>query len=59
MSEEHSSPIKNWKQLLAVVVLAFLIPILLIIAVTQLVTGTLAEHACRRQWRAEPDQACG
>lgn len=41
MSEEHSSPIKNWKQLLAVVVLAFLIPIILIAFVTQIVTGQL------------------
>ncbi len=41
MSEEHSSPIKNWKQLLVVVSLAFLVPIILIIAITQLVTSHL------------------
>ena len=41
MSDEHSSPIKNWKQLLIVVCLAFLIPIILILIVTQLVTGHL------------------
>ena len=49
MTEEHSSPIKNWKQLLAVVVLAFVVPITLILIVTQLVTGrmrdTTAEEA--------------
>ncbi len=39
MSEEHSSPIKNWKQLLVVVALAFLVPIILIALITQLVTG--------------------
>ena len=37
--EEHSSPIKNWKQLLVVGVLAFVVPVLLLIAVVQLVTG--------------------
>ena len=41
MSDEHSSPIKNWKQLVIVVCLAFLIPIILILIVTQLVTGHL------------------
>lgn len=41
MSDEHSSPIKNWKQLLVVVFLAFLVPIILIIIITQLVTGHL------------------
>ncbi len=39
MSDEHSSPIKNWKQLAVVVSLAFLVPIILILIVTQLVTG--------------------
>jgi cytochrome c5 len=37
--DPHSSPIKNWKQLVVVVVLAFLIPIAVIAIVTQLVTG--------------------
>jgi cytochrome c5 len=37
--QEHSSPIKNWKQLLVVAVLAFAVPVLLIIAVVQIVTG--------------------
>ena len=39
MRDEHSSPIKNWKQLAVVVSLAFLVPIILILIVTQLVTG--------------------
>jgi cytochrome c5 len=38
---EHSSPIKNWKQLLVVAVLAFVVPVFLIIAVVQSVTGGL------------------
>jgi len=37
--EEHSSPIKTPKQLIIVVVLAFVVPILLIVMLTQLVTG--------------------
>lgn len=37
--EEHSSPIKTPKQLIIVVVLAFVVPIVLIVMLTQLVTG--------------------
>ena len=37
--DQHSSPIKTPKQLIIVVVLAFVVPISLIILVTQLVTG--------------------
>jgi cytochrome c5 len=36
---QHESPIKNWKQLVVVVVAAFAIPIALIILLSQLVTG--------------------
>jgi cytochrome c5 len=39
-SEEHSSPIKTPKQLIIVVVLAFVVPIALIVVLTQLVTGS-------------------
>jgi cytochrome c5 len=38
-TEEHSSPIKTPKQLIIVVVLAFVVPIVLIVMLTQLVTG--------------------
>jgi cytochrome c5 len=38
--EEHSSPIKTPKQLIIVVLLAFLVPITLIVMLTQLVTGS-------------------
>ena len=38
--EEHSSPIKTPKQLVIVVVLAFAVPITLIVMLTQLVTGS-------------------
>jgi cytochrome c5 len=38
---EHASPIKNWKQLLVVAVLAFAVPVFLIVAVVQIVTGGL------------------
>lgn len=38
--EEHSSPIKTPKQLIIVVVLAFLVPVVLIVMLTQLVTGS-------------------
>lgn len=41
MSDEHSSPIKNWKQLLVVIHLALLVPVILIIIVTQILTGRL------------------
>jgi len=37
--EEHSSPIKTPKQLIIVIALAFLVPIILIVMLTQLVTG--------------------
>ena len=37
--DQHSSPIKSPKQLIIVVVLAFVIPIVVIVLVTQLVTG--------------------
>ena len=39
--EDHSTPIETPKQLIVVVVLAFLIPILLIVMITQMVTGGL------------------
>jgi cytochrome c5 len=39
--QEHPSPIKNWKQLLVVAVLAFAVPVLLIIAIVQILTGGL------------------
>jgi cytochrome c5 len=39
--QEHSSPIKNWKQLLVVGVLAFVVPVFLIIAIVQIVMGGL------------------
>lgn len=39
---EHSSPIKNWKQLLVVAVLSFAVPVLLILAIVQVITGGLA-----------------
>ena len=38
---EHESPIKNWKQLLVVAVLSFVVPVFLIIAVVQIITGGL------------------
>ena len=38
--EEHSSPIKTPKQLIIVILLAFLVPIVLIVMLTQLVTGS-------------------
>jgi len=37
--DQHSSPIKSPKQLIIVVVLAFVIPVVVIVLVTQLVTG--------------------
>jgi cytochrome c5 len=39
--EDHATPIQTPKQLIVVVVLAFLIPILLIVMITQMVTGGL------------------
>ena len=38
--EPHVSPIKNWKQLVVVVVLAFVVPIAVIIILSQYITGT-------------------
>jgi cytochrome c5 len=38
--DQHVSPIKNWKQLVVVVVLAFVVPIAVIIILSQWVTGT-------------------
>jgi cytochrome c5 len=40
-SEEPSGPIKNWKQLLVVGVLSFVVPVLLIISIVQIITGGL------------------
>jgi cytochrome c5 len=37
--DQHTSPIKSPKQLIVIVVLAFVVPILLIVLLTQLVTG--------------------
>ena len=37
--DQHTSPIKNWKQLVVVVALAFIIPITLIVLLSQLVTS--------------------
>jgi len=39
MSDQHESPIKNWKQLVVVVALSFIVPIVLIVLLSQLVTG--------------------
>jgi cytochrome c5 len=44
-SDEPSGPIKNWKQLLVVAVLAFVVPVVLILAVVQLITGGLKTNA--------------
>lgn len=41
-NEEHTSPIKTPKQLIIVVVLAFVVPITLIVMLSQLVTGSLS-----------------
>jgi len=38
--DQHVSPIKNWKQLVVVVVLAFVVPIAVIVILSQYVTGT-------------------
>ena len=40
--DQHVSPIKNWKQLVVVVVLAFVVPIAVIVILSQYVTGTPA-----------------
>ncbi len=39
-TQPHASPIQNWKQLVVVVAVAFVVPIAVIAIVTQLVTGT-------------------
>ena len=39
MSAQHESPIKTPRQLVTIVVLAFVVPIALIVLVAQLVTG--------------------
>ena len=39
MSEEHSSPIKTWQQLVVVVVAAFVVPIIVIAMLASLVSG--------------------
>jgi cytochrome c5 len=44
-TDEPSGPIKNWKQLLVVAVLAFVVPVLLILAVVQLITGGIRSGA--------------
>ena len=36
--DQHVSPIKNWKQLVVIVVLAFVVPIAVIILLSQIVT---------------------
>lgn len=41
-NEEHSTPIKTPRQLIIVVVLAFVVPIALIVMLSQLVTGSLS-----------------
>jgi len=38
--DQHVSPIKNWKQLVVVVVLAFVVPIAVIIMLSQYITGS-------------------
>jgi len=39
MSEEHSSPIKTWQQLVVVVVAAFVVPVIVIAMLASLVSG--------------------
>jgi cytochrome c5 len=38
--DQHVSPIKNWKQLVVVVVLAFVVPIAIIVMLSQYITGS-------------------
>lgn len=45
MSDEHTSPIKTPKQLVIVLVLAFLVPIALFLLLSQLITGVRREDA--------------
>jgi cytochrome c5 len=42
-ADEPSGPIQNWKQLLVVVVLAFVVPVVLILTIVQLITGGMKE----------------
>ena len=39
MSDQHSSPIKTWQQLVVVVVLAFVVPVVVIAMLAALITG--------------------
>src|SRR5581483_6955525 len=39
MSEEQAGPFQNWKQVVVAAILAFVVPVFLIIAVVQLITG--------------------
>ncbi len=50
---EHSSPIKNWKQLLTVAILAFVVPVFLIIAVVQIITGGMKTGSGDPEMREE------
>lgn len=45
MSEGHTGLITNWKQLLAVAIAAFAVPVFLIIGVVQLITGGMKTDA--------------
>jgi cytochrome c5 len=45
MSEQHSSPIKTPKQLITVVVLAFVVPVLIIVLLVKFVVGAKSEGA--------------
>src|SRR4051812_5714417 len=48
--DAHSSPIKSPKQLIIVVVLAFLVPIVVILLVSQLVTsGRMGSHDSEKE----------
>ena len=37
--DQHASPIKNWKQLVVIVALAFVVPVAVIVILSQYVTG--------------------
>ena len=56
MSDHSTSPIKNWKQLVVVVVAAFVIPIALIVLISQRLRRRQA-RVRRRPRGAQPDQA--
>ncbi|MEF9943730.1 MAG: cytochrome c5 family protein, partial [Burkholderiaceae bacterium] len=45
MSDQHSSPIKTPKQLVTVVILAFIVPILIIVLLVKYATGQKTEAA--------------